>query len=449
MSANTFLLRTIGLCTAVALVAAGLAAASTLQPPRLSGIEYSGAALIESGDARLVFRLNQSVEELNPADVSVKPELPVTTTTDGATVTVRLGARLDYRSELRLKLRVVSRATGVATEIEETLRAPDIRVRTLVRDDRGDRIISNDLVSGSAPAEINTQRRVQEYAALGDRIFTVVDTRGGTVEFGEFGGTDRVYTPLIPASNGQLGQLRTDETGQFVGLVADGVELAGRTTVSELLLIDARSGVAPPMTVSGANSRPFAVADWRFVSGGLAVVLRTTADELWLAAPSLGRDAVPLGQAQQIVGVLPDTGEAVVVRRGETVALDVSELVAGGARADTTGTSAERLLGTRDPDRTHLGGDVSVVRSADGHRLLAEHVSSAAELFAPAGAASRIGAVCASPNGAVIAVEVISVDAVSDRRPVRPAFQGTTTAYLDARTGTQLRSTIGFDPDWC
>lgn len=474
MSANRFRVRTVALCGSIALVAAGLATASVLQPPRLTGLDYSAAALTETTDARLVLRLNQSVATLRPADVSVDRDLPVTVTTDGATVTVRLGGRLDYGSTLRLRVRVAGQATGATADIDETIRVRDPRVYTLVRHEQGDRLIGNDLVSGAAPSELNTHLRVQEYAALGDRVFTVSDAGGGAVEFGEFaergepgesgprdglggaGDPSRSYHPLIPASDGALSHLRADPAGQFVGVVADGVPVAGRSTARELLLMDARSGVAPPTAVSGQDGTPFAVEDWRFVPGGLAVVVRTTANELWFAAPALGREPVRLGDAEGIAGVLPGTGEVVALRGGEAVALDVSGLVAGGA----AGLAAERSLGRASVDRVFVGdggGVFSVVRSGDGGRLLAGDEPGSdpgadpggAVFFAPADERSRIGAVCPAPNGTVIAVEVVSADAVSDGRPVRPGFLGTTTAYLDARTGELLRSAIGFAPDWC
>lgn len=444
MSASRFRVRTLALCAAVAVAAGSLAAASALQPPKLTALEFSPAALTDTDTARVVLRFTQTVREVQPADVTLTPSVAHTVSTDGAAVTVRLSERIDYGAKIRVELRVASAATGSVADVTRAVAAQDIRVRTLVRDDAGDRIVSNDLVGGARPREIQTNRRVQEYAGLDGRVFTVTDAGGGAVELGEFGGGERPYTPLIPAELGSLTQLRADTTGKFIGVVASGIELAGRQTENELLVMDARSGVAPPVTVSGSDGIPLRVRDWRFVPGGIGVAVLDEDGELWLATPALGRDPVPLGPADGIVGFLPDTGELVADLSGVARAIDVSGLVSGGAGSEREARVVERHL----PGEVFTAGGGRVARSGDAHRLLLMIDGAGQEVFAPTHSGTRIGAICPAPNGSVVAVELISAGAEPDARPVLPAFRGTTTVYIDAHGG-ELRSSIGFAPDWC
>ncbi|MFT4030380.1 MAG: hypothetical protein QM675_10940, partial [Protaetiibacter sp.] len=61
----------------------------------------------------------------------------------------------------------------------------------------------------------------------------------------------------------------------------------------------------------------------------------------------------------------------------------------------------------------------------------------------------RIGAVCLSPNGQYLAVEVVPGGATPDDYPNAPGWSGTTIYYVDAETGAFSRGVTGMSADWC
>ncbi|TCK45464.1 hypothetical protein EDF60_0691 [Leucobacter luti] len=408
VSSRGFRRRTIAVFATVGLIASGLAAANLLQPPRITAVEFRAETLAVSDSARITVTLSEAVRHVQ--DVDVTAATPVTADSEGATVTLTVHGPLDYGAVLPIRIAVTSAATGIRGVVEPVVTAADTRVATLVRDDRGDRIMSDWLVRGGDPDERRLGRPIQEFASFPDRIFAI--TAAGPPDapravFAAFSLGSEREIPLIAETEAQLSQLRAEPQVGYVGLVTDGLRVGDRVTVRELLLFDGRADSGAPAMLTDPEGAPLAVSDWRFVPGTTAVIVRDTGGALWQADPVLGGAATPITESDPRVGaLLPEGG----VR------------LSGGDRIGRTaaGTALTRSVGEQD-----------------------------APFFTPAGSGSRIGAVCASPNGRAVAVEVISAEGRADGRAVREGFSHTTTVFLDARTGTQLRSVIGFAPSWC
>ncbi|MBL3689800.1 hypothetical protein [Leucobacter chromiireducens] len=407
MSVSRFRLRTGLLAGALVLLAGGLGLASVLQPPRLTGVEVRPAALVAGDGARVVLRLSQDVRAVSAGDIQSDPELPVRATSDGNEVVLTLGESLEYGAALRVRARVESAATGAGAVIETVLHAPDTTVATLVRDERGDRILGAGLVSGAAGFELTPAPRIQEYAMLPDRALVVAETGAGRAELSSVRIASGTVEPVIRDTAAELTELRTEATVLAAGIVVTGLQLGPDPTRRTLLLFDARGAFAAPAVVAAADGSPIAVERWRFLPGTSAVVLRDTAGVLWRADPLLGEAATPMP------------------------------------------ASAPEAAALGEPDRIVGAGGETVTVARDRGSLRSAREGVERTLFAPAAAHSRIGALCAAPNGRALAVEVIAADAESDGRAVRPGATRSTTVFLDIRTGAQLRSAIGFSPNWC
>lgn len=456
MSAKSFLPRTLAFCVVIGVAATVLAAVNTLQAPRLRAVEFNPQALTESDSARVVLRLTQAVLPVNMSDVETQPSIPVSVRTEESAVVITFGERLNYTETVKLRVSVTSAATGIGGSLEKELSAPDVRVATLVRDDSGDRILKNDLVGGGSPSDTPIRGRVGEYAVLPGRTFAILETGPDSVELGEFTDPGGDYAQILPSAVGSLRHLRADATGLFLGAVADGITVGPAVATGNLLLFDVRGGVAPPLTIADADGTALQVTDWRFVPGSLAVVVLTEQGEVWLAAPVLDRDPVRLGPADSLIGFLPGSGELAVQRAAHVVAIDLS------APLSATGVGSwERLLLPAAPGAdaaegiAFVAGDVALVRDETRASVVAlggggatgEHANR--EVFRPASDGSRVGQMCVSPNGSVVAIEVLSAGALPDGRSHSPGFTQVTTSYVSVTDGRVLRSSIGFAPDWC
>lgn len=379
-----FAARTAALMVGLGFLAAGLGAANVLQPPRLVSVEVRPVALTEQDGARVSIRLSQPVDPVDARHVRTDPALPVEVTSSGSDLVVTLGERLDYGSELRILADVRSAGTGTASTVEAVLRAPDTRVFTLVRDPRGDRLLGSGVVADGPPVELTPAPRIQEFAVLPDRALVIAETGSGraALRVAPLAGGDA--SDVIADAPAVLEQLRAEPTVLAAGVVASGTPLGSEHADRTLLLFDASGPLAAPLVVARADGAALRVAEWRFVPGSSAVVVRADDGTLWRADPLLGAAAEPLAA---------DAEEGALL---QAVTLD-----ARGVR------------------------------------------------FTPAAPGSRIAAVCAAPNGRLLAVEVVSADAEPDGRAVRPGWTRTTTVLLDAATGRPVRSVIGAAPSWC
>lgn len=465
--ARGFVRITLGLGAALLLGTSGLATVNLWQSPRVTAVQEQPAQLVEAVGGRISLSLSQAVRSVNASDVTLTPAVPYAVESFGPTVIVTLQERLNPATTLHIDVRVTGAATGVEAALEHDVQLPDTRVYTLVQGSGGatDSIVGNDLVGGGAPAELRTQRRVTELAVLPGRALAVLDVQGakggaaGGVALGEFQLPGGDYREVIPASLGQLTQLRTESTGLFAGVVATGVGLTAFNEPHQLLLFDGRSGLAAPQPVLRSDGRPFEVADWRFVAGGVGVVVMTTSGELWLATPGLGRRPMRLGEADRLVGIDPDSGELIATRGDSVTAHDIAARVLGktgaaprelahlpvGIPADQTGAAAPA------PVAVGLLAGAALVLS-DGATLSVFDAGAIRPLYEPAGEGSRIGAVCVSPSGSMLAVEVISKEGEPTGRETRGnriAYSRTSTIYLHAGSGDVIRSSIGVSPDWC
>lgn len=390
----------------LAVLAAALGAATQTQGPRLEAIDVNTAAVTERAGQTLTIQANQPV---NPDDavvpeVSVVPEVPVdSVVVDGSAIAVTFAEPLDYATTYTVTATAEGRHTGRAAELRAAFTTLDPEVATLVRGAESDHVAAQRLQDGDAHEQLAVADRIQEYALLDDQtvVVTLDDADRPAVESVPRSGGDPV--PMIDSGIASVRDLRVEPRTRLAGFIVDDLDQSETfkvlTYTDSLLLYDMNNPGTLLATVVDEQNRPLEIAEWRFVPGTTAVLARTLEGELVTYDPALGSAATPATEADW----------------------DAAEDTASEPALDLTTT-----------------GDVVTVRDESGER----------ELFRPAAESSRVGAVCAAPNGEVVAIEVFSGDGAPDGYPV-PGFTGATVSYVRVADGTVIRSANGLQPDWC
>lgn len=457
------------LLAVLALVAASLAAVNLMQPPRLTAAEGSLFTLTEYAGTRVVLHLTQPVAPVTAEQLTITPAVPVEVESQGAEVTIRFLEPLDYATRYEIELSVTGAFTGVTGAVEHRIDTADAEVFTLLRSEAGDRIEAQGLSTGSNHRTVFEAGRIQEFARLSDRLFVVTLPEADRPELRAVVLADGRSTVFGPTTLTSISQLRVEPRTSFVGYLATGEVVPGQPLDRALLLSDGSASPGPPAVALGPDGEALSVAEWRFVPGSTAIAALTLDGRLLLLDPAFDREPVVLGGFDGMRGFLPNTRELVLLRGGEEVVLDLSGT---GAASDAAGAPvAEPLALPAAPahddevartasgiaNRIVLGRGTAVDRvvADDGVaqvRLVGPDVDDAGAaqaLFAPASATSRIGAMCLSTNGRVLAVEVISAEGAPDGVPSRERFSATTSSFIELRTGRVLRSVNGTLSDGC
>ncbi|MBO1901231.1 hypothetical protein J4H92_04625 [Leucobacter weissii] len=449
-----------------ALIALGLllAGAGMLQPPRLERVESNPFALVESPGARVVLQLNQPIDAPAEGAVSIDPEVPLSVESDGARVTVRFLESLDYAAAYRLRVSVTGAFTGVRAEVEHELRTPDISVYTLLRGSggEGDRILADELIGGGGGRVVTEAGRIQEFALLSDRVVTIeLDDGGGArLASAPLSGSGGGVAQLTPLPLSSITELRAEAGVSFAGAVVSGEHTDGSELDQALVLWDLSGAGGAPFVAMGEGGAPARVVDWRFVPGTTGVVALTDEQRLLMLNPSLDQAPMLLGRFDALDGFLPGGNELVLEREGEQVILDLATTdafavtpTAIGLPSPPAGPDAVSQVATDIVDRVLLDSSTAIDRVVDPSGAPAElrrvTPEGDAALFSPASERSSLGALCRSPNGRAVSVEVISAEGRPDGSPTAQRFSGTTTVFLNAATGETLRSMNGALSSWC
>ena len=442
----------LAIVAALAIMAGGLGIASVVQGPRLSSAAFNADAAVERPGQRLVLQADQPLAPVEVATVTIEPTARIELTADSARLTVRFIGMLHYDTEYHVSVAVRSAATGAASTLEYRFTTPDVSVYSLVRHDPdsadSDRVVEHSLSGDAADVTVLTAPRIQEYVPVGEAVAAVV--------LDEFDAPsivliapDGTSTPVsVPPARG-IRSLQVASGGDLLGFLVEGA--AGATTLHVLDLTDA-SWV--PSEVHGPAQTPLAALDWRFVPGTTSVVVQAVDQQLFLVDAVAGTQATPLGQHVELRGFLPGTLRLIVADPDGGAAIDLAD----GTTSELGAPAAEVPPGLY-PDAFVLTSSTSYVELyndpmgyADiGARsiLYAVDANGTRELFRPATATSRVGAVCLSPNGQYLAVEVVPGGATRDDYRSAPGWSGTTIYYVDAVSGSTSRGVTGMAPDWC
>ena len=438
---------------ALLVVAAGLTVANAVQGPRLRSADVNGQALVSKVGQRLVLRLNQPVVAVPTDGLTVVPETPFSVTTNGVALTLRFNSVLPYATTFTVSGPLVSSATGASATLSYSFQTPPAEAYLLQRagaaapPDAPDSVVRT-VLGSSAATVVHAEPGIQEYAVAGPRLAVVtVATEGNRrLTIRDLAGTEPARTI---ADGAIITQLHSSGPSGVLGFVRTAQGGSGGPNPSQLQVWDPTSD-AEPTTILGLDGQPLAPQVWTFVPGTNSIVAQIPDGTCFLVDPFGGTPIQPLGSHLTLEGFVPGTTTLVVADLDRYRSLDLS-----------TGRSSEVGGATRPEtdDLTRLvplaGGDrfLGLLTSFNGQDISYGISDLAGPERRPLYVAEPVGTsiqkVCLSANGDLLAIERIPKDAVLDRNDVVPGYSGTTTVFLDIRTGEVKQSVAGAAVSWC
>ena len=313
-----FLLAMVGLL----IILSTLIALSYLQGPRVRH-----AVLVDdpnTGYQTLQLEFNQPVKPIEPHAIQITPQADFTATTNNATVTIQFRQRLLSNAQYRVVIAQIAGAyTQQATAASHHFDTPPAQLYYLKHHDLTetktefyvaqamDAIVQMNLATKHEKT-LYQAVQIVEYAVVGSRIVVhtmndsriselhQVDTKNGTV------------SPLPLPGKGTVSRLRAMDDGTVGYLFA---KADSKDKTNNLIVHDIAA--QRHHTIRGLNRQPLLVYDWRPVSRGVAVVVRTRGDDVLLVDPTGKHAMQPLGQAAALGDVSYNGKNIMMMKTGE------------------------------------------------------------------------------------------------------------------------------------
>ena len=433
----------VGLLAVVGLAGAGVAA---LQGPRVTEVQSDPGAAVAASGSRFIVTTSRSLQEVDPAQVTITPETPFTVDTSGRSVGVRFTLPLFDDTEYTVRIEGLQAVGGgPATDVVETMRTPPLEMFLLRREGEGDTVFRTDLTGEGVP--VFEHPHIEDFRATANHlVISVRDDDRSALIVTDRDGSDP--TELALPGEGRVANLQSADRGDLIGYTytSDDVGLGGGAE-SVLYTASLRHPDAEPVAVpiSGDEQR---VTDWRFVPDSEALLVLTFDGRLLLSGAT-GADAVDLGTAVGIDGIARGTPLAAVERVDGLVLVDL-------------GDGTEEPLPLAVPDVRPLlvlplpggAGTLQTVTRFDG----LTPVGTSIEVVEPAGARAvfevpgtdAVLQTCVSPNGRYAAV-LVAPDAVSNAYDLYdvPLPERLETHIVTLADGEPVVALTGFDASWC
>ena len=424
-----------------------LAAIGLTQGPRLSSVQADPHEAIALSGSRVILSANQPLEQIDPAQVTVTPEVPFTVDASGRTVGVRFTVPLDDDTEYTVTVEGVRGiGGGPASDLSTTIATPASQMYLLQRTDGDDTIWRTGIDGEAVPAF--TYPRISDYRADGDTLVAVVEEDDVSRLLVVEPGAEPRELPL--PGDGYVMGVQVSDRGGMVGVVYSDRDLTADAGRASVLVTQQLSGASEPtiMEVGGAEAN---IAEWQFVPDSSSAVFIDFEGTLYVADVAAGGEPSPMGGALSIRGVERGTYTAIIERGdGMLMRLDLAD-----------GTEEE--LAASDPDygvpvaiEPFPGGTVQHVVSRDelglptGQAIARVDDAGSAEILFEVGADDTILQACPSPSGQYVAV-TIAPDLVDnpfdDMLLALP--ERLETHLLDLRTGEPLVALAGVNISWC
>ena len=154
--------------------------------------------------------------------------------------------------------------------------------------------------------------RIIDYAVVGSRIIVHTMNDATTSELHQVDRETGTVSPLPLPGKGTVSRLRAMDNGT-VGYLFAKADSKEKTT--NLIVHDIAA--QRYYTIHGLNGQPLPVYDWRSVSRGAAVVVRTRGDDVLLIDPTGKHAMQPLGQAAVLGDVSYDGKNIIMMKVGE------------------------------------------------------------------------------------------------------------------------------------
>ena len=431
-------------------VGTGLGVASLLQGPRISDVQVNASQAIESSGSRVIVTANQALADIDPAQVTVEPEVPFTVDASGRGVGVRFTVPLDDSTEYTIRVKdVVGAGGGPTTTLTTSFTTPPSNIFLLRRDVEGkDKIFLTDL-SGEKAVPVFEHDKINDFRATSTQLVVSVEEDDGSrlLVMDRDGKNQR---ELKLPGDGYVGAIQVSERGGLVGYSYSDKELSDTQGRASVLVTQSLSGDDDPqiIEVAGAEASVFV---WQFVPDSAAVLFIDFDGALSLVDRSTDAGVQSLGLAATIQGISRGTYTAIVERLdGSVVELDLAD-------------GTEQPLAASDPDygtassiTPFPGGTLRHVVARDDEGLPIGQVvvrvgdDGAATPLVEVGSKDSILQACASPSGQYAAV-VVAPDLANNAYDgmLLPLPENVETHLIDMASGKELVALTGFDASWC
>lgn len=313
-----FLLVTIGLLITLSM----LTVLSYQQGPRLRHAVLADDP--NTGYQTVQLQFNQPVKPVEARVIRISPHADFTVTTNNATVTIQFQHRLRSNSQYHVAIdQVASAYTQQLAAASYRFDTPPAQLYYLKHRDltetkaefyvaqATDAIVQMNLATKHEKT-LYQAAQIVEYAVVGSRIVVhtmndsriselhQVDTKNGTV------------SPLPLLGKGTVSRLRAMDNGTVGYLFA---KADNKDKTNNLIVHDIAA--QRHHTILGLNGQPLPVYDWRPVSRGAAVVVRTRGDDVLLIDPTGKHAMQPLGQAAVLGDVSYDGKNIIMMKTGD------------------------------------------------------------------------------------------------------------------------------------
>jgi len=441
----------------LAVLGLGGAALTSVQGPRVTSVQFDPDAAVTASGSRVIFTTSQSLDEVDPAQVTVTPAADFTVDTSGRSVGLRFALPLWDDTEYTVRIEdVTGLGGGPPVTIERTLTTPPLEVYILQRQESGDTVYRTDL-AGDAAVPVFSHPHIEDFrATAGHLVMSTVDDDGlSHLIVTDLEGEGERELPL--PGEGTVTDLQSADRGNLIGYLFTDVDISadsGREAALFTASLSASRGDEPPTAVEreGGDSR---VDDWRFVPGTDSLLMLTFDGSLTLVTPG-GGAPVALGNAIAIDGIARGSATAIVERVTGLVAIDLA--TAEETELPPTDPSlgqAWSVVGL--PDGSGSGDTVRVLSKLDDAGITVESTSvavvdaagEARTVFDVPADASLMQA-CVSPSGRyaalLIAPEIVDNPYDGYQLPLPERLQTHVVSLADGKEVVALR---GFDVSWC
>lgn len=410
----------------LAVVGIAGAAVDTARGPHVTSTQVDPAAAVEASGGRLIVTTSQSLDDVDPDQVTIEPSVPFAVDTSGRSVGVRFTRPLADDTEYTVSFRdVQGLGGGPAATFTHTFETPEAVLFLLQRGEESDVIWRTDL-TGEAAVPVFEHEHIEDYRATARHLVVSVRDADGAdlIVTDRAGGNER---SLGLPDDGFVSNLQAADRGERIGYTFTDANIGAGGTHESVLFTSALSANAEPvqLTLRGADAR---VAQWRFVPDTDSILLLSF-DGTLLLSDAEGASATTLGSALRIDGI---AGTTAIVERVQGV--DVVDLTDGSA-VPLAGMDGEGMVGVIVP--APGGGTVRTLAQFDAEGLpvgvravfVTDDGDETTLLDIPPGDA--VLQLCVSPNGRYAAVAVVP-DAVSN--PYGPSYE----LPLPARVETHI-----------
>jgi len=277
-----------------------------------------------TGYQTVQLQFNQPVKSVETHAIRISPRADFTVTTNNATVTIQFRHRLRSNSQYHVAIdQVASAYTQQLAAASYHFDTPPAQLYYLKHRDltetktefyaaqETDAIVQMNLATKHEKT-LYQATRIIDYAVVGSRIIVHTMNDATTSELHQVDRETGIVSPLPLPGKGTVSRLRAMDNGTvgYLFVKADSKDKAPNLIVHDI-------AAQRHHTIRGLNAQPLPVYDWRPVSRGVAVVVRTRGDDVLLIDPTGKHAMQPLGQAAVLGDVSYDGKNIIMMKVGE------------------------------------------------------------------------------------------------------------------------------------